>query len=114
MNSRSFHLLLCTLIIAIAILLGAGCDHLRFAPNEIQKQHAWLHQKTTQATAIQAQTEDASPVLQSLASRAAFGPRPHPARSSAPVSILTAIRTAPALRTASLIALISFYLSVLP
>lgn len=69
MNSRPFHLVLCMLL--ITILLGAGCDHLRFAPNEIQKQHAWLHQKTTQATAIQAKTEETSPVLQSLASRAA-------------------------------------------
>lgn len=69
MNSRTFYFFLSFFI--IALLLIAGCDQLRFAPNEIQKQNAWLHQKTSQAAATQAKTEEASPVLQSLTSHAA-------------------------------------------
>lgn len=50
--------LLCTML--------AGCDSLRFAPNEAQKQNAWLHSRTAIITAEIARTEDASEKLQAL------------------------------------------------
>ncbi len=36
---------LVTLILPCFLL--AGCDSLRFAPSEAQKQNAWLHNRTT-------------------------------------------------------------------
>ena len=44
-----------------------GCDSLRFAPNENQKQNAWLHNRTTAMTAEFAKDEFTSDELQSLA-----------------------------------------------
>jgi hypothetical protein len=48
------------------VLLLAGCDSLRFAPSEQQKQNAWLHNRTATLAAQTAQAEDASEKLQSL------------------------------------------------
>jgi hypothetical protein len=47
-------------------LLLAGCDSLRFAPNEAQKQNAWLHNRTATVTAETARTENASDRLQAV------------------------------------------------
>ena len=47
-------------------LLSAGCDSLRFAPTEAQKQNAWLHNRTTTIAADTAKTENASEQLQAL------------------------------------------------
>jgi hypothetical protein len=47
-------------------LLFAGCDSLRFAPTEAQKQNAWLHNRTAIVTAETAKAEDTSPKLQAL------------------------------------------------
>jgi len=47
-------------------LMLAGCDSLRFAPNEAQKQNAWLHNRTTTVTAETARAQDASQELQAL------------------------------------------------
>jgi len=47
-------------------LLFAGCDSLRFAPNEAQKQNAWLHNRTAIVTAETARAEEASEKLQAL------------------------------------------------
>jgi len=47
-------------------LLSAGCDTLRFAPNETQKQNAWLHNRTTMVAAEAARAENASEKLQAL------------------------------------------------
>ncbi len=60
-----------TLILAVSVcvcvvLLFAGCDSLRFAPNEAQKQNAWLHNRTAIVTAETARAEDASEKLQAL------------------------------------------------
>lgn len=44
----------------------AGCDSLRFAPSEAQKQNAWLHNRTAIVTAETARAEDTSPKLQAL------------------------------------------------
>ena len=51
--------------------LMAGCDSLRFAPGEVQKQNAYLHHRTVQAAAIKAQNEETSPTLQELTDQAA-------------------------------------------
>ncbi len=53
-------------IYACMCLLLAGCDSLRFAPSEAQKQNAWLHNRTAIVTAETARTEDTSPALQAL------------------------------------------------
>ena len=54
------------LISACMCLLLAGCDSLRFAPSEAQKQNAWLHNRTAIVTAETARTEDTSQTLQAL------------------------------------------------
>jgi hypothetical protein len=46
--------------------LFAGCDSLRFAPTEAQKQNAWLHNRTTTIAADTARLENASEKLQAL------------------------------------------------
>jgi hypothetical protein len=52
-------------LFGFAILL-AGCDSLRFAPSEQQKQNAWLHNRTAIAAAETARAESASEKLQVL------------------------------------------------
>lgn len=47
-------------------LLSVGCDSLRFAPTETQKQNAWLHNRTTTIAADTSKTENASEQLQAL------------------------------------------------
>ena len=54
------------IIFACMCLLLAGCDSLRFAPSEAQKQNAWLHNRTAIVTAETARAEDTSPKLQAL------------------------------------------------
>jgi hypothetical protein len=54
------------LLSACICILLAGCDSLRFAPTEAQKQNAWLHNRTAIITAETARTEDTSPKLQAL------------------------------------------------
>jgi len=44
----------------------AGCESLRFAPTETQKQNAWLHNRTTMIAADTAEDENASEQLQAL------------------------------------------------
>ncbi len=46
--------------------LSAGCDSLRFAPTETQKQNAWLHNRTAIMAAETAKVEDTSEKLQAL------------------------------------------------
>jgi len=48
------------------ILLLAGCNSLRFAPSEEQKQNAWLHNRTAMMAAQTAGTEDTSQKLRAL------------------------------------------------
>ena len=52
-------------LFTFAFLL-AGCDSLRFAPTEVQKQNAWLHNRTTIIATETAKTEDTSEKLQAL------------------------------------------------
>ena len=51
---------------ALICLVLAGCDSLRFAPTEVQKQNAWLHNRTALVTAETARAQEASPELQGL------------------------------------------------
>jgi hypothetical protein len=48
------------------VILLVGCDSLRFAPSEQQKQNAWLHNRTAIAAAETAKSEDTSEKLQAL------------------------------------------------
>ena len=52
--------------LTLLCVLLAGCDSLRFAPTEAQKQNAWLHNRTAIITAETARAEDASPKLRAL------------------------------------------------
>ena len=54
-------------ILFVVTLCVGGCDSLRLAPSEQQKQNAWLHGRTTAQAAQTAQAENASDKLQSLA-----------------------------------------------
>jgi hypothetical protein len=56
--------ILATLILPCFLLVG--CESLRFAPSEAQKQNAWLHNRTTTITAEAARGENASEKLQTL------------------------------------------------
>lgn len=51
---------------AVVCMCSAGCDSLRLAPSEQQKQNAWLHNRTSAVAAETARREEVSPTLQSL------------------------------------------------
>jgi len=53
-------------VCVITCFLSAGCDSLRFAPSEAQKQNAWLHNRTAIMAAETAKVEDASEKMQAL------------------------------------------------
>ncbi len=50
----------------VCALSIAGCDTLRLAPSEQQKQNAWLHNRTAAAAAETARAQSASSELQAL------------------------------------------------
>lgn len=56
----------CAYALIACALTCAGCESLRFAPSEAQKQNAWLHNRTTLITAEAARSENASEKLQAL------------------------------------------------
>ena len=56
--------ILLTLVLVLSLL--TGCDTLRFAPSEQQKQNAWLHNRTAIVAAEAANAEQASQKLQAL------------------------------------------------
>ena len=51
---------------AVLVIAGSGCEGMRFAPNEKQKQNAWLHNRTALAAAQTAKVQAASGELQDL------------------------------------------------
>jgi hypothetical protein len=57
--------ILASLLLGFCLLL-AGCESLRFAPSETQKQNAWLHNRTAGITAETARSENASEKMQAL------------------------------------------------
>lgn len=66
MNMSKTRIIKVVIAIVFVCVLLTGCDSLRFAPNEIQKQNAWLHNRTAIVTAETARTEQASEQLQAL------------------------------------------------
>jgi len=50
----------------VLVLVTAGCDSLRLAPSEQQKQNAWLHNRTAAVAAETARAEQSSQELQAL------------------------------------------------
>ncbi|HSV99130.1 MAG TPA: hypothetical protein VLI39_03095 [Sedimentisphaerales bacterium] len=54
------------LLPAALLLLAAGCNGLRLAPDETQKQNAWLHNRTATVAAQAAREEGSSQQLQAL------------------------------------------------
>ena len=65
--------ILATLIVCTFLL--AGCDSLRFAPGEAQKQNAWLHNRTAIIAAETAESENTSEKLQALTRLSEFQSR---------------------------------------
>jgi len=57
-------------VLGVFVVMLVGCGGLRFAPGQAQKQNAYLHHRTVQATALRAVAEEASPQLQGLSQRA--------------------------------------------
>ena len=55
------------ILIASVLFLVTGCGTLRFAPSQVQKQNAWLHNRTMAITAQEAKAEGTSEKLQTLA-----------------------------------------------
>ncbi|MFA5555017.1 MAG: hypothetical protein WCZ89_04015 [Phycisphaerae bacterium] len=64
-RNDSFIILLFFIVTVLSIFL-TGCEAFRFAPTEIQKQNAYLHQRTTKLAADTAKTENTSAELQNL------------------------------------------------
>ena len=56
----------CTYALIACALTCTGCDSLRFAPTETQKQNAWLHNRTATVAAETARSENTSEKLQGL------------------------------------------------
>ncbi len=54
-----------TLLLSVCVV-SMGCDGLRFSPSEMQKQNAWLHNRTVAVAAQTAKVEDTSGKLQAL------------------------------------------------
>jgi hypothetical protein len=54
---------LCSVVLTLWL---AGCEGLRLAPSEKQKQNAWLHSRTAAAAAVTAKSEQTSQQLQAL------------------------------------------------
>jgi len=54
------------LVLSVLAFAIGGCDSLRLAPSEQQKQNAWLHNRTAAAAAETARAEPASQELQAL------------------------------------------------
>lgn len=56
----------CILALITCVLVCVGCESLRFAPSEQQKQNAWLHNRTAIVASETARNEDASEKLKAL------------------------------------------------
>jgi hypothetical protein len=64
MEEKAMRKMMVTL--AAIIVMTAGCESIRFAPNETQKQNAWLHNQTAAIAAQEAAAEQSSAKLQDL------------------------------------------------
>ena len=54
------------MVVLLLVVFLAGCESLRFAPSQEQKENAWLHSRTTIAAAQEAEAENTSEKLQWL------------------------------------------------
>ncbi len=90
------------LLLVACLVLAAGCDTLRFAPSERQKQNAWLHTRTAAFAAQAAHDEGASAQLQALADLSAAqsqaysafcGVPQEPPAADTPAQVLSAAHT---------------------
>ncbi|MFA5240492.1 MAG: hypothetical protein WC476_12405 [Phycisphaerae bacterium] len=54
------------LLVVLILIFIAGCESLRFAPSEIQKKNAYLHERAAMFAAQKAKDESASAQLQAL------------------------------------------------
>lgn len=66
MNKLKIRIITIVVAFVFVCVLFTGCDSFRFAPNEIQKQNAWLHNRTAIVTAEAARAEQTSEQLQAL------------------------------------------------
>jgi len=66
----------CTYVLVACALICAGCESLRFAPSQGQKQNAWLHNRTAIMTAEAAKSENTSEKLQALTKLSELQSRP--------------------------------------
>ncbi len=57
-------------VVILAAVFAGGCDTLRFAPGEKQKQNAYLHHRTVQTAAVTARQEQSSEPLRKLTTQA--------------------------------------------
>lgn len=78
------------MVLIVSSLLFAGCDSLRFAPTETQKQNARLHNRTTAIAAETARVENASERLKSLTHLSELQSRPISAYFGPPKEFLPA------------------------
>ncbi|MDO8301867.1 MAG: hypothetical protein Q7T18_01360 [Sedimentisphaerales bacterium] len=62
-------------VVITVVCLLSGCDTLRFAPSESQKQNAWLHNRTAEFAADSARGENASEKLKGLTNLSAMQSR---------------------------------------
>jgi hypothetical protein len=65
-QSRSNCHVFCILLVGLPLVSVAGCDSLRLAPSEQQRQNAWLHNRTATVAAETAQAEQSSQELVAL------------------------------------------------
>ena len=63
-------------VMMVLCLVCVGCDSLRFAPSEAQKQNAWVHNRTAIVAAETARTENASEKLKALTGLSELQSRP--------------------------------------
>ena len=57
---------LCACVLIVCAAICGGCESLRFAPSDAQKQNAWLHNRTAAITAETARRENTSETLKAL------------------------------------------------
>lgn len=55
-----------TIVTLVLVLIASGCEGIRFAPSEEQKQNAWVHNRTAAIAAQKAKEEQTSETLQKL------------------------------------------------
>ncbi len=60
-----------SILITSILFVAVGCEAVRFAPGQLQKQNTYLHHKTTLAARQTARNESSSVVLQALTAQAA-------------------------------------------